>query len=128
MIIAITQLWASSVLFTKLSIIILLDELFSVVKYLRVATRILGVVAIMLWITQLAGGLGICVPLDNWWSIEAVTGWCGARQRMLFVSTSVVHTITDFAILLLPAPCLWSLKLPVRTRVGLLFVFSGGLV
>jgi len=128
MIIAITQLWAASVLFTKLTIIILLDELFSTAHYLKIATRVLGVVAIMLWMTQLIGGLGICVPIESWWSIAAVTGWCGARQRVLFVSTSVVHTITDFAILLLPAPCLWSLKLPTKTRIGLILVFSGGLV
>lgn len=125
---AITQLWAASVLSTKLTILLLLHELFSTAHYLKTATRILGVVAVLLWMTQFIAGLGICVPLDSWWSIPAVTGWCGIRQRALYVSTSVVHTITDFAILVLPVPCLWALRLPAKTRVGLILVFSGGLM
>lgn len=128
MILAITQLWAVSVLLCKLSILILLGDLFSAVRYLHMSTRVLGVVAVLLWMAQFIGGLTVCVPIDNWWSIPAIVGWCGWKQKKLFVSTSILHTITDFAILLLPAPCLWSLQLPFKTRLGLIFVFCGGLL
>lgn len=49
-------------------------------------------------------------------------------QDKLFLSTSIVHTITDFAILVLPVPCLWALRLPSKTKVGLVVVFSGGIL
>lgn len=84
--------------------------------------------ALALWVGQVIACFTICIPLEKWWDIEAVSRWCGKAQDRLFLSTSIVHTISDVAILVLPVPCLWALRFPFKTRVGLILVFSGGLV
>lgn len=125
---SVSVLWGASVLFTKLSILLMLSELFSVVRYMYLATRIGSALAIATFVAQTIADLTVCLPISHWWSIQAIAGRCGHQQVRVFVAASIVHTITDFVILFLPIPCLWALRLPVKTRVGLMLVFSAGIL
>ena len=45
----------------------------------------------------------------------------------LYVSTAPINIITDIAIIFLPMPTLWRMRLPKKQRIILVFVFGTGL-
>lgn len=96
------------------------------VRYVKIgaAAGALGVTA--LWLTRTVAGVVICLPVSARWDPEAVSGWCGARQSVLYGVVSGVNSVTDFYVCLLPVPCIWSLGIPARRKWGLIAMFSVG--
>ncbi|KAF2667084.1 hypothetical protein BT63DRAFT_458047 [Microthyrium microscopicum] len=82
-----------------------------------------------------------CLPIEAYWDLTITHNKCYNTKRA-FVVTAVINTITasvprqvtldakmdnpDLAVFLWPAPRLWTIRLPLRQRVGLIFVFSIG--
>lgn len=52
---------------------------------------------------------------------------CGNRELVLF-SGSVITTILDFWVMILPCPIVWKLNMPRKARVGALGMFLLGLL
>lgn len=44
----------------------------------------------------------------------------------LYYASGANNLITDLILLFLPMPIIWKLKLPIRQRLGLVFVFAMG--
>lgn len=51
-----------------------------------------------------------------------------ARSTQLVIAQSAVGVATDFLIFCLPIPVLWKLQLPLRKRIGVLAIFTTGLL
>lgn len=49
-------------------------------------------------------------------------------MRATLVAIAALNSFSDFAVYLYPAKPLWSLHLPVKQRLGLIFLFSVGLL
>jgi hypothetical protein len=54
-----------------------------------------------------------------------VPGKCDER-RSWYLGATAFNTILDFFILLLPVPMVWSLQMPVRKKLGYVFIFLLG--
>lgn len=51
-----------------------------------------------------------------------------AKSVQLVITQSAVGVATDFLIFCLPIPVLWRLQLPLRKKIGVLAIFTTGLL
>ncbi|OAX81314.1 hypothetical protein ACJ72_04349 [Emergomyces africanus] len=73
------------------------------------------------------GSFLICIPVKRFWD-DTVEGNCMSRDG-LWLSTAIVHIVTDIILLAMPMPILMRLNLPKRQRIALVLVFAlGGFV
>lgn len=116
--------WALSLGFSKTSIMLLYSQLFKSEHYIRIAAR--AVIAInVAWAfgTILARCL-ICQPFSmNWETVP--DGHCG-DQILLFTITGAINLATDVAVILLPLPALYKLRMGIYKKLLLVAAFSLG--
>lgn len=122
-----TELWAASVFFAKLSLLAVFNRYFEV-RYVRIGVKACTVFVVLLFLAMIITGEVDCLPFDTKWNVADIEGWCGRAQRQFFVTSSSLHAFSDIFILCLPIPCIWSLSLPLRKKIALVGLFSGGLV
>ena len=46
----------------------------------------------------------------------------------IFQANGIFNVISDFAILILPMPCLWKLRMPLKKKILVITVFATGSV
>ncbi|TDZ28980.1 hypothetical protein C8035_v007300 [Colletotrichum spinosum] len=70
-----------------------------------------------------------CFPMHKNWQIYPDPGnYCQpAISKINILVTVVLNVLTDLYLLSIPIPMLWTSKLPMRKKLGLIFLFSGGL-
>ncbi|PGH07999.1 hypothetical protein GX51_01439 [Blastomyces parvus] len=78
-----------------------------------------------LWVV--IGAFLTCIPVKRFWD-DTVEGNCMNRDAF-WLSTAIVHIVTDIILLAMPMPILIRLNLPKRQRIALVLVFAlGGFV
>ena len=65
-----------------------------------------------------------CVPLRALWD-QTVTGKC-IPIKIVFVVGGAINAATDIAILTLPMPKLWRLKVSLKRKIQLTLIFALG--
>lgn len=96
---------------------------------------VLGTYTLLLIFATMAVFILICLPISFFWDrsyflekVEPphpVNGHCPLGELPI-LSTLIANTVSDVALLVLPAIGLWNLKLPRGKKVGLFGVFSLG--
>jgi len=117
-------LWALSLGFSKISILLLYKSVFAVPFVIWTARG--AIVFIALWVlgTILAGCL-ICRPFPMNWDQTIPGGYCG-DQVLSFTVTGVLNLLTDVMVLVLPLPYLARLQMRLYKKLVLIGVFSIG--
>jgi hypothetical protein len=67
-----------------------------------------------------------CRPLEANWN-HNVKGRC-INTKAFYMSQSIINLITDLAILIIPTPLLWSLKLAPKKRLQVVLMFAVGIL
>ncbi|KAI4146297.1 MAG: hypothetical protein L6R39_003496 [Caloplaca ligustica] len=120
----------------KVSILLFYRRMFTMHRRaFEVAFYILGTYTLLLTIATLVVFILQCLPITFFWDRayflekvrppHVVKGHCLAQQLHV-VTTLLANTVSDVAILVLPAVGLWNLQLPTGKKVGLFGVFSLG--
>ncbi|CAG8953055.1 hypothetical protein HYFRA_00003249 [Hymenoscyphus fraxineus] len=118
--------YATSILFTKYSILAFYWRIFSV-RSMMIAVRIMLAITTLWLIGGGTAALLSCVPLQKLWN-PAVPGTC-IKTRTLYIGAAIPNVITDFVILIMPLPYVWHLKISRQKRIGLSLTFIfGGLI
>ncbi|EEU39499.1 uncharacterized protein NECHADRAFT_25451, partial [Fusarium vanettenii 77-13-4] len=81
------------------------------------------------WVTVLLSILLGCQPFHKNWQIYPDPGnYCQpAISNIDIFVTVVLNAATDLYLLSIPVPMLWSARLPMPKKLGLIFLFSGGI-
>ena len=66
-----------------------------------------------------------CHPIYAYWDIDIEEYSCIDEPAFNF-SAQILNSVSDILIFLWPVRTLWSVRVPVRQRLGLVFVFSIG--
>jgi hypothetical protein len=110
---------------TKISLLMLFHRIF-VSKLEKNATKVIGVIVVLWWIGTLLADTLICIPAQRNWKPET-PGHCGNKQ-LLAILPPIPWIATDLAMMILPMPMVYKLRVPVLQRVGLALLFMlGGL-
>lgn len=67
-----------------------------------------------------------CHPLKAYWANDVEIHCVDMHANMMAIG--IINTITDFLVYLWPSRYLWRIQLPLRQRIGLVFVFTCGLI
>ena len=67
----------------------------------------------------------MCNPREKLWNPLITDGHC-FNSGTDFESSGIFNVISDFAILILPMPCLWKLQMPLRKKLLVMGVFATG--
>lgn len=117
-------LWASSLAFSKTSILLLYSQLFKAEHYVIIAARaIMTINALWAAGTILARFL-ICQPFSKQWE-TAAGGSCG-DQVVSFIVSGTINLATNVAVIVLPLPALCKLRMGIYKKLVLVAVFSLG--
>lgn len=114
-------------LFTcKAPILFLYIRLFGIKKWLRVTSYATLALMALVYVSGIVAIPPACAPHARDLSDAFVRG-CQARTRTINVYLGSVSVLADVVILVLPMPVVFGLKLLIRSRVGLVFLFLSGL-
>lgn len=70
----------------------------------------------------------LVIPKPGQTLLAAARSAEAAKSTQLVIAQSAVGVATDFLIFCLPIPVLWKLQLPLRRRIGVLAIFTTGLL
>ena len=121
---AIAVIYISSFTFPKLSILFLYLQVFFPSKRTRVGAYILVGVVVAPWISETLTSAFQCIPVSSVWD-HSIQGHCVDRVKM-FQYYSIPNIITDIAMLILPIPATWSLKMNKLQKMAITFTFLLG--
>lgn len=69
-----------------------------------------------------------CLPVRRYWD-RSVPGHCGVDAFSWWLSQSLLNTVSDVLILVMPMPLVKNLlNIPVRQKLGLCIVFGLGIL
>lgn len=119
-----TIFYAPMTLAIKLSLLTLIARIFSPYKRRIQGIYALGGLLTIYYIISLALKIRICWPITAYW--EGDQSKC-LDQSAIILADSIISTVTDAIILLLPLPLTWSLQLPTmkKLRVGGMLAVGG---
>ncbi|KZL72587.1 short-chain dehydrogenase/reductase SDR, partial [Colletotrichum tofieldiae] len=93
--------------------------------------RILGgfILIAVTWLAVFLSIIFSCHPIHKNWQIDPDPGnLCQpAISKINILVTVVLNVITDLYLLSIPIPMLWGAQLPLRKKLGLIVLFSGGI-
>ncbi|KAH7080465.1 hypothetical protein BKA63DRAFT_244406 [Paraphoma chrysanthemicola] len=92
----------------------------------KIFCYVMGVFVTLYTVACLFLSLFQCRPIRSYWDLD-VEQKC-INMRATLVSVAALNSFSDFLVYLWPAKPLWSLHLPVKQRLGLIFLFSVGLL
>lgn len=69
--------------------------------------------------------LFLCRPLAYTWNRTVEGGSC-ANIKPMALSQAIINTCIDIAVLVLPMPVIWHMKMPLATKFGVVLMFSFG--
>lgn len=121
---AVTIFYAPMTLAIKLSLLTLIGRIFSPYKRRIQAIYTLGGLLVLYYITSLILKIRICWPIAAYW--QGDQSKC-LDQSAVITADSIISTVTDAIILVLPLPLTWSLQLPTmkKLRVGGMLAVGG---
>lgn len=118
------MLWATSLMFTKASILLFYMRIFDVDNYFRTVAQ-LATGAIVLWcLSVVLSSILLCWPFAYNWD-QSIPGHCG-NQVLSYIITGAFNIVTDLIVLCMPMPIIWKLQMPRANKVALTIIFAIG--
>ncbi|KAL1837086.1 hypothetical protein VTJ49DRAFT_4296 [Mycothermus thermophilus] len=109
----------------KSSVLIFLGRLFGQKNWIRRFLLWLNVINISQMVAVFFAILLQCIPVAFNWDPTIPGGYCVDR-RVLYISTAVFNIVMDILIIGFPLWIFSKLRIPKRTKIGLLIVFTLG--
>ncbi|KAI1772253.1 hypothetical protein F4818DRAFT_180413 [Hypoxylon cercidicola] len=116
--------------FVKNSLLILYLKIFSLLRWIRIAT-ILGIVVITAFYLSLSIAFAsMCSPSTGASQLDFLYAFVSdtcSRTRILVVTQGVGNVLTDLFLLILPMPAVWALQMPLKRKLAVSAMFSIGI-
>lgn len=109
---------------SKWSVLLMYETLIPVPR-MKLAVRIVGSFVTIFNLGGILEAFLICRPYEANWHPEL--GTCG-DVRVFYIWLSALNLFSDLVILLLPIPFVYKLQLPLRKRLGLVGMFTVGVL
>ncbi|KAL8638533.1 MAG: hypothetical protein Q9228_004316 [Teloschistes exilis] len=77
------------------------------------------------YLARFVGLIAFCVPREKLWKPWITGGHCNNADTW-FLASALCNAISDFGILILPIPCIWTLQLPKKKKVMVSAIFATG--
>lgn len=115
----------TSMSLVKIAILLFYYRIFKVSQRLLIAIWVMGTVIICWYITSVLVGCFQCYPARFLWDRTIPGGKC-IPEDALWIGSSVSSLVTDAAILAVPMPIIWNMRVTWRQRIAISAVFLLG--
>jgi hypothetical protein len=95
----------------------------------KIAWYAIGIYVIAYAVAAILGTLLQCLPIH--YGRDRILGVAQGRCvdiKAQAISMAALNSLADVALLVLPMPTLWSLRLPLKEKLGLCMIFSLGIL
>ncbi|KAH7361092.1 hypothetical protein BKA66DRAFT_213953 [Pyrenochaeta sp. MPI-SDFR-AT-0127] len=117
-------LYACAIAFTKIAIVASYLRFIQDWKF-RIAMYLTAIVIVGLWFAGIFVTIFQCHPVSGAWDFTKSQAKCLDFVKYLYASSSI-NVATDVVLCALPCPYLWKLHMPVKQRITLCLLFTGG--
>lgn len=117
------------VFFTKLSILLQYLRIFAPTRkgnmFIYVGVHLCIWSNLICYLVLTVFAITLCTPRRKIWNPLMTTGHCFSIDA-IYQFSGVFNVISDFAILILPMPCVWRLRLSLKKKILLTMIFATG--
>lgn len=110
--------------FTKVTLLLIIARIFTVRECVARSIYIFIAALLVAYLPMQISKTFICSPIKAFWD-SSVHGSC-INQRKVFIADTTVGMVTDFIILILPIPLIWSLHAPLRKKIKIAALLGAG--
>jgi hypothetical protein len=119
-------LWAIATCLVKVSILCFYISIFTMPR-IRSAVYVVLTLTVALLAVVILQSFLLCRPFAYTWDKSIEGGVCGS-SRKAYLSVAIVNLVIDLAIVFLPMPVLWTLKMTSKKKLAITFILGLGLV
>ena len=123
---AANMVYAVTIFFTKLSILLLYFRVFRPNKGSRLVLQIVIYCNLAFYTVGLFIEAFQCIPMQRIW-LPLYPGSC-INQRALQLASAIFNLLSDLVILCLPVASVWKLNTHRRGKVGIMVIFATGIL
>jgi len=120
-----SAVYCLGVMLIKLSLLLFYLQLAVDAKFRLVVCALIWIVA-SYSIASVVVVIFSCYPVSKSWDPTVQGGSC-VNLPVFYIANMSLNSATDIAVLFLPAPLLWGLRMPLRDKIALSGVFMTGL-
>lgn len=114
---------------SRLSVLVLYLRLFGINKRTKILTYIAVTINLSVCLINIVGTSILCVPAPGQkWLIASGRHSCRVTADLLGVYVSAISVFTDFFIIFIPLPVIWTLQMSTKKKVGISATFLTGLL
>lgn len=124
LIIPLQFLWTLSLGFSKTSILLLYAHLFRTENYIITAARATIVINVVWAVGTILAASLVCQPFSMNW--ETISGGSCGDQVLWFIISGSINLTMNVAVIILPLPALYKLRLGIYKKLALVALFSLG--
>lgn len=110
--------------FTKVTILLIIARIFIVRDRVTMSIYIFIAALLVSYLPIQFTKTFICSPIKAFWD-DSVKGTC-LNQRRIFIADTTLSFLTDFIILTIPIPLIWSLKTPLCKKIQVAALLGAG--
>jgi hypothetical protein len=110
--------------FTKVTLLLIIARVFRVKRAVAKSIYIFIAALFFAYLPMQISKTFICSPIKAFWD-DRVHGSC-LQQRKIFIADTTVGFVTDFIILILPIPLIWSFNASLWKKVKIAAVLGAG--
>ncbi|KAL2839307.1 hypothetical protein BJX68DRAFT_247884 [Aspergillus pseudodeflectus] len=123
---AVTLVYVPMVFVIKVALLAVVLRIFAVDRQKVMLVYGTIVVLLLYYIPALFIKIFFCKPISAYWyGVEATNGTC-LDQRKVIIADATISMISDFWILVLPIPMLWSLKMTLNKKLRVIGILGAG--
>ncbi|MCJ1466364.1 hypothetical protein MMC07_004983 [Pseudocyphellaria aurata] len=115
----------------KLSLFLLLLQIFNGLRWMRYFVYFGVTLTGLFYLSVSIVLIVLCAPRDGQSQTSYPLALASRRcepSKAISYSVGIFNVVTDFYLLILPLPAVWSLQLPIRKKIGVSAIFLTGLV
>ncbi|KAL4964563.1 uncharacterized protein BDV14DRAFT_209315 [Aspergillus stella-maris] len=122
---AVTLIYVPMVFVIKLALLAVMLRIFAPDRQKVIVIYISIIILLLYYIPALFIKIFFCKPISAYWTGTENGGTC-IDQRKVIIADSAISIASDFWILILPVPMLWSLKMSVTKKLRVVGILGAG--
>ena len=119
------------IFFIKLSILLQYLRIFAPTRkgnmFLYVGVHVCIWTNLIFYLVETVFHIVTCTPRERIWNPLITTGHCFNIDAD-YQASGVFNVISDLAILILPMPCVWRLRMPLKKKILMTTIFATGVL
>lgn len=125
-VVAVRPLYGIEVVLAKMSIMTFYFRLFGSLRSFRRSAYAISLIIILWGLTVVLETVFICMPFSKNWDMKR-KGYC-LHARELYIAIGAVNISTDILLMGLPAPYILGMRIDLKRKLGIIAMFSLGIL